>query len=401
MKRIIYSFILMLAVILYTGCEDKELGNPLPSTVADFTYTISNGGYAPCVATFTNLSLNATGYFWDFGNGQTSVETNPTVTFDSIDSYSVSLTCTPVNDVHYNQLVKTVMITSKDPNAGKTQVLYFTQRNPSGGSGNYVILSDTSKTIHDFDFAEMNRPYGVVADTASRHVFISDYNLGAIIRFDADGKNPVKILDVTVPGQEVVGDPEGLMIFGTKLYFGRTGGIFTCSIYGSNVDTLLYTGGLAPEFPIDMQLDTTTNKIFFVNDKVAPNSGGLYSMNLDGSGPPMVIIPDIDGTAIEVDSEHAKLYLAIYDDPNTTEDENGIYWCNMDGSSLAKIGEYGLRATWGIAVDHEHQKLFWSFKDSNSDPDGKIVRANLDGSGAEDWITGVSPHAMEVVWIKL
>ncbi|MBM3436584.1 MAG: hypothetical protein FJY07_10260 [Bacteroidetes bacterium] len=165
------------------------------------------------------------------------------------------------------------------------------------------------------------------------------------------------------------------------------------------MDTLFYSGSAAPEYPIDMQLDTTTGKIFFVNDKTY-YSGGLYSVNLDGSGVTM-IIPDIDGTAIEVDSEHAKLYLAIYDDPNTTEDEDGIWWCNMDGSGLNKIGEYGLKATWGIAVDHERQKLFWSFKNSNSNPDGKIVRANLDGSGAEDWITDVSPHAMEVVWIKL
>jgi PKD repeat protein len=400
MKRKIYYFIILLMTLnLNTGCEDKELGNPLPSTVADFSYTVSNGGYAPCEVTFTNLSLNATGYLWDFGNGQTSTEINPVAHYDSIGSFAVTLTSTPVNNVYYNQSVKTLMITTKDPNAGKTLVLYFTQRNPTGGSGNYVILSDTTKTIYDFDFAEMNRPYGVVADTASRHVFISDFNVGAIFRFDADGKNPLKILDITVAGQEVVGDAEAMMFLGNTLYFGRTGGIFSCNIDGTNVDTLLYTGTTAPEFPIDMQLDTTTGKIFFVNDKT-DYSGGLYTVNLDGSGVTM-IIPGIDGTAIEADSEHAKLYLAIYDDPNTPEDENGIWWCGMDGSNLAKIGDYGAKATWGIAVDHENQKLFWSYKDSNSDPDGKIIRSNLDGSGAEDWVTGVCPHAMEVVWIKL
>jgi PKD repeat protein len=400
MKRAIYySFIILLAVLLNTGCEDKELGNPLPSTVADFSYTISNGGYAPCTVILTNLSLNATSYLWDFGNGQTSTEMNPAVQYDTIGTFTVTLTCTPVNDVHYNQLVKSVMITAKDPNAGKTQVLYFTQRNPAGGSGNYVILSDTTKTVYNFDFAEMNRPYGITADTATRKVFISDFSVDAIFSFDADGKNPVKILDINIAGQEVVEDAEALMVIGSTLYFGRVGGIFTCSFDGTNVDTMLYTGSSAPEYPIDMQLDTTTGKIFFVNDKT-DFSGGLYSVNPDGTGTTM-IIPDIDGTAIEVDSEHAKIYLAIYDDPNTTEDEDGIWWCNMDGSELNKIGDYGLKATWGIAVDHEHQKLFWSYKDSSSDPDGKIVRANLDGSGAEDWITGVSPHAMEVVWIKL
>jgi hypothetical protein len=81
--------------------------------------------------------------------------------------------------------------------------------------------------------------------------------------------------------------------------------------------------------------------------------------------------------------------------------ENGIYMCNTDGTQLSKIGEYGSKATWGITIDHKRNKLFWAYKNSNSAPDGKIVRSNLDGSATEDWLTGVSPHAMQVAWIKL
>ncbi len=36
----------------------------------------------------------ATSYFWDFGNGQTSTQTNPTVTYASVGQYTVSLTLT-------------------------------------------------------------------------------------------------------------------------------------------------------------------------------------------------------------------------------------------------------------------------------------------------------------------
>jgi hypothetical protein len=74
---------------------------------------------------------------------------------------------------------------------------------------------------------------------------------------------------------------------------------------------------------------------------------------------------------------------------------------SIDGTQLSKIGEYGAKATWGIAVDYKREKLFWSYKMTNSAPDGKIIRANLDGSAPEDWITGVSPHAMAIAWIKL
>ena len=75
--------------------------------------------------------------------------------------------------------------------------------------------------------------------------------------------------------------------------------------------------------------------------------------------------------------------------------------CNLDGTDLAKIGETGSKATWGMTIDHTRQKLFWGYKISNSAQDGKIIRSNLDGSNPEDWITGVSPHSMEVAWIKL
>ena len=53
---------IVLPFIFMTGCEEYEMGNPLPSTIADFSYTVGNDGYAPAEVTFTNKSLNATGY---------------------------------------------------------------------------------------------------------------------------------------------------------------------------------------------------------------------------------------------------------------------------------------------------------------------------------------------------
>jgi len=115
MKRnIIYILLILIAVVITTSCDKHELGNPLPSTVADFTEAISNQSYAPCEITFTNKSLNATGYLWNFGNGQTSTEENPTVQYATPGLYTVTLTCTSPSDLHYNQLVKTKVINIKD-----------------------------------------------------------------------------------------------------------------------------------------------------------------------------------------------------------------------------------------------------------------------------------------------
>jgi PKD repeat protein len=396
MKRnLIYLLFLLTVISLNPGCKKYELGNPLPSTVADFTYTATNSSNAPCVVTFTNKSLNAKGYFWDFGNGQTSSEVNPVVLFDSIGLFTVKLTCTSASDVHYDQLVKTIVINIKDPNAGLSQVFYFTTRGPDNGGVHMVILNDDAPQVLDFASVPLPRPYGITVDTANRKVYISDFSINTIYRFDADGTNPVKILDGAVSGQEICNSPEALMVVDDKLYWGSPGGIFRCNLDGSNPEN--YNSTL--EYPLDMQYDPINNMIYLVNDHDT-YSGGYFSLNLDGTGLTEPIL-DIDGTAIEVNQETGKVYIAGYAAPGTAMPENGIYMSNIDGTQISKIGDYGSKATWGIAIDYTREKLFWSYKISNSDPDGKIIRSNLDGSGQEDWLTSVSPHAMQVAWIKL
>jgi DNA-binding beta-propeller fold protein YncE len=398
MKQVKLFFGLLIPILIF-GCKEYQLGTPKASTVADYIYTMTNDGYASTEITMTNLSINALTYVWDFGDGRTSTEENPVVMYDTPGLYTVTLTCTPQNEVYYNQNEKTMVINVKDPAGGKVQVLYYTSRNATGGGAHMVILNDNTPQIQDFEPVEFSRPYGIAADTINKKVYVSDYSLGYIYRFDADGKNPVRILDVNIPGQEIVGSPEALMVIGDKLYWGSTGGVFRCNLDGSSPEIYINTGGSPPEYPIDMEYDPITGKIYMVNDKT-DYTGGYWSMNFDGSLMTEHIL-DIDGTAIEVDPDAGKIYMAIYASTGTAVEENGIYMCNLDGTSLTKIGDYGLKATWGVAIDKVRGKLFWSFKNTNADPDGKIVRSNLDGTSPEDWLTGISPHAMKVVWIEL
>jgi hypothetical protein len=190
------------------------------------------------------------------------------------------------------------------------------------------------------------------------------------------------------------------MVVDNKLYWGRPGGIYRCDTDGANPEVFIQTGiDVAPEYPIDMQYDEASGIIYFVNDRT-DYSGGYFTVNFDGTGMQELIL-DIDGTAIEVDFGTGKSYMAVYGVDGTAITENGVYICNLDGTGISKIGDFGSKATWGMTIDHESDKLFWGYKISNSAPDGKIVRSNLDGSGLEDFVTGVSPHAMQIVWIKL
>lgn len=398
MKRnIFYIIILFLAVIVSNSCTKYELGNPLPSTFADFSETISNESYAPCEVTFTNKSINATGYLWDFGNGLTSTDENPTMQYATPGLYTVTLTCTAPNDLHYNQVVKSKVINIKDITAGFTQVLYYTTRTTGPGGVYFVVLNDEAPLIQEFEPTDyMTRPYGIAVDTVNSKVYVTDYSVQCIYRFDADGKNPLRILDANVPGQEIVGDAEGIFIHEGKIYWGRSGGIYRANLDGTSAEAYITTG---IEYPLDMSFNAGTGKIYLANDKDA-NSGGIFEVNIDGSGYTEVV-PDVDGTAIEVDFKNGVIYIAGYASEGTLITEFGIYSCNLDGTSLAKIGDYGAKATWGMALDLKRDKLFWAFKNSNSNPDGKIVRSNLDGSSPEDWIVDTNPVAMTAAWVKL
>lgn len=62
---------------------------PASSFTADETT-----GFTPLRVVFTNASTNSTSYTWDFGDGNTSSDTNPAHTFSNAGTYTVSLTAT-------------------------------------------------------------------------------------------------------------------------------------------------------------------------------------------------------------------------------------------------------------------------------------------------------------------
>jgi len=85
------------AATMFTSCgKDEVEPTPAPDAVASFTYSGGNCD-APCDVTFVNGSTNATSYSWNFGDGGTSTEDNPSHTYASSGTFSVVLTATNVD----------------------------------------------------------------------------------------------------------------------------------------------------------------------------------------------------------------------------------------------------------------------------------------------------------------
>jgi PKD repeat protein len=101
------------------------------SPVADFSVD-SISGPVPVTVHFIDQSLNSpTSWLWDFGDGSTSTEQNPTHVYSDIGEYAVSLTVS--NSVGSDDEIKADYITGYIPRIGLLNSTYF------GGAGEEAI----------------------------------------------------------------------------------------------------------------------------------------------------------------------------------------------------------------------------------------------------------------------
>jgi PKD repeat protein len=120
--KLVLSIAMIAMISLFTACEDDESSAPEP--FANFQYEVSQDN--PLEVSFTNMSENAESYNWDFGDGESSTEENPTHTYAEAGTYDVVLTATNSDDVS-TQATKSIEIGGPNLLAGdgsKTWKLY-------------------------------------------------------------------------------------------------------------------------------------------------------------------------------------------------------------------------------------------------------------------------------------
>ncbi|MCO6475359.1 MAG: PKD domain-containing protein [Phaeodactylibacter sp.] len=106
---------LSLGLMLSIGCN-KDDEEPTPEApIASFQFEVSTDNFLE--VSFTNFSQNATSYAWDFGDGKTSTEKDPTHVYDAAGVYTVALTAS--NDAG-ESAKREETITLTDPDAQLT-----------------------------------------------------------------------------------------------------------------------------------------------------------------------------------------------------------------------------------------------------------------------------------------
>lgn len=87
------SYVVSLVATNLNGCSDTVYQNILvnPNPVSLFTTSSLSSCYSPVTVQMNNASSGAVGYYWDFGNGQSSVLNEPAVTYVAPGTYTISL----------------------------------------------------------------------------------------------------------------------------------------------------------------------------------------------------------------------------------------------------------------------------------------------------------------------
>jgi len=178
--------------------------------VANFTFSGANNP-APCLVTFTNTSTNATSYYWNFGDGGTSIATNPQYTYTTSGTFNVQLTAS--NAGGSNSITKSVII--QNPILGTNVTfnnpiftdIYVTLNGTTltitpGGSVTFLSVMGSSVSYSAYT-------YGVAADGTTQIGLELDWNYtinlpGGNISFNLGYNNNLFFLDILNVGTHIL-----------------------------------------------------------------------------------------------------------------------------------------------------------------------------------------------------
>lgn len=361
----------LIALFVFVGCKsDKYVFEDLGEPVKSF-YTYTDGKILiNQVVTFTNQSESAETFTWDFGDGTTSTEMNPTKVYPEPGSYNVKLKA--VGPGGTGNYAKSIVVIDPDAIVLTDKFLYYIEYNNPIRAIRKVSLNLGSVAESVVSIAG-KLGVGLAVDSINGKMYYTDFfddatPNGKVWRMNLDGSS----MEAIVSG---IADPYSIAVNTSagKIYWADdAGNISRANLDGSQLERQFVT--VADGQMRGITFNSKTNKIYFYE----VNGENLYVVNSDGSGK-QVLVEGAYGYGVYVDEVNSKLY---YEDRN----EPAIMQCNLDGSGIVKIVDVPSTRVYGMGIDYITNKFYWSDMSKNV-----INRSNLDGTKVElSFLSGVN-----------
>jgi len=296
--------------------------------------------------TFTNMSNNSDIYNWDFDDGNTSVQTNPTNTFTSAGTYLVQLiaTNTVCSPFEHDTLIIPIIV--KDSNAVAAN-FYYTPISPCNGDTVFFTNTSLNATQYNWDFGDgssstLFNPYNI-------------YNTSGIFNVEliaSDGiTNDTTIKVITINTEIIDAGNDTTIILGNTAYLQVTGGagVFTwqsdptlsciiCSnpIATPTITTTYYVSktnscGIGTDSVTVYVNPVSIENINNNNIKIFPNpTTGIIT--IEGENIESVIVTDVTGQLIKrINQKKQKIIIDL------SGQSKGLYFVQVKTDKGTKI----------------------------------------------------------------
>ncbi len=182
-------------------------------------------------------------------------------------------------------------------------------------------------------------------------------------------------------------DQDITVLVGTEVYFIDYSDAKIAKFALSSPATVTNILDITNNNGIALAHDAVNNKIYFSGYTDATDIGGVWKVNMDGTGVTNVITDLYDPYGIALNVAGNKLYVADFGDVL-----GQIYRTNLDGTAMTTVVEVvGESGYTSVALDLVNNKMYYFPWDEEN-----LYRANLDGTNKEVVVAGAFGYAVLV-----
>jgi methanogen extracellular protein (TIGR04279 family) len=343
---------------------------------ANFSSSVTSG-YSPLSVQFTDLSENANGWNWNFGDGGKSTEQNPEHTYSAAGNYIVTLNVSNADGTDLKSATINVQEKAKGPYAYITN--YF---------NNTVSVIDTAANNVVGTVNVGSNPFGVAVSPDGANVYVTNLGSSNVSVIDAATNTVIATVNVGKRPYGIAVSPEGSKVYVTNE---RSN---TVSVIDTATNTVVATLSVG-SWPSGVAVSPDGKAVYVVNEdgtvSVIDTATNTVTATVEVGINPIAVAVSPDGTKVYVTNYESNTVSVIDTATNTVTATVEVGSCpggiavSPDGSKVFVTNEFSSNVSvidtatnavittvdvgnslWGVAVSPDGSKAYVANENSST-----------------------------------